>query len=346
MVSAVNNDIIQMPKIMRQAKVVHETTTTVVDISTTFVEVVATTTGRVSDSVKHTFGALSFVGGLNVIFTIPSLINNVAKAIRASSIIDRIINAFRAAMDGFALWTTANVIINGLRCFGVIAAKALSWIPLVNIILFPLQFGTVGLDSLEISDLRKERDGLFSKIRPRGLAKYTVEDLTCGCKYIVANSERIRKTMQLSKNTDIQGRAEKLLERLTEANADINIMRESKEFLKILRTRINTQYNLKVAGLAARTAGVVVAGVSLFVPPNPFTWALAGVFGLAALVCFALEKVLLNKDPFSPTEDVWHAKVVHKVRQGFGEVTKAAERMSIRASNIREVNLQPVAVLV
>lgn len=325
---AEGRDLITIPKVMAKAQGIHDKASAAIETSSAFLEAVDTLTGKVSNSVKDAFGTMGFVGAFNAVFAIPSLINNIAKAVRTSSVVERVKSVFKAVLDVGSLWMGANGILNGLKSVGVIAESALSWTAIVNAVLFPLQIISLGLDAHNLAESTKERNELLAKIRPTGLAKYTVSDLTEGCRYIVQNHERLRKTLHLSKGTTLDVRAQKLFERLE--RSDGGAKEDAIAFMKILRTRINTKYNLEVAGLAAKTAGVVIAGVSFFVPPNPVTWGLAGVCGVASLLIFGLEKVLLNKDPFSAPRDVWHAKLAHKVREGFGGVTNLVERISLK----------------
>lgn len=333
-INRTNGELFELPEVFHQVKAVHETAAAAVDIASSAMTAVDTLTGKVSDSVKNVFGALGFVGGAGAIFTIPSLINNISKAIRASSLVERVKSAFRALLDGGALWNAANGILGGLQSVGVIAAKAISWTSIVNIALFPLQAISIALDTHQLVELREERNKLLSYIRPHGLAKYTISDLTRACKHVADNHESLRETLNLSEAADLGRRAQSLYDRLISSQEQVTTKDDAIAFMKILRRRIHTKYNLEVAGLSAKVAGVVVAGVSLFVPPNPITWGIAGVFGIASLAIAGLGKLLLNDDPFSGPRDVWYSKLAHKIREGFGAMTDAAERLSLKVHEV------------
>ena len=328
MTCAINNtngELFEIPEVFQHVKAVHDTASVAVDIASSVMTAVDTLTGKVSNSVKTVFGALGFVGGAGAIFTIPSLINNVSKALRASSVVERVKSAFRAVLDGGALWNAANGIIGGLKSVGVIAANALSWISIVNIALFPLQAITIGLDVDQLAELSEEKNKLLAKIRPHGHASYSVRDLTEACSYVRENHKRLREILQLSEASELDRLAQRLYDRLVVGTEEVSARHDAVEFMKILKRRIHTKYNLEVAALSAKVAGVVAAGVSLFVPVNPVTWGIAGAFGIASLATAGIGAFLLNDDPFSGPADVWYSKFAHKIRQGFGVITDAIE---------------------
>lgn len=333
-INKTTGELFELPEVFHRIKAAHETASTAVEIASSVMTAVDSLTGKVSNSVKNVFGTLGFLGGAGVIFTIPSLINNISKAIRASTLIERVKNAFRAVLDGGALWNAANGIIGGLKSVGVIAAKALSWTSIANIALFPLQTISIALDTHQLIELKEEKDTLLAKIRPHGLAKYTISDLTHACEYIVKNHEHLREILQISAGAKLQERAQTLYNRLITSQDQVSAVTDAVDFMKILRRRINTKYNLEVAELTAKVTGVVVASVSLFVPPNPITWGISGVFGIAALAICGLRKVLLNDDPFCGPSNVWYSKLAHKVREGFGSITDAAEKLSLKVQQV------------
>jgi hypothetical protein len=181
-----------------------------------------------------------------------------------------------------------------------------------------VQLISIGLDVHALNDTRKEKKDILSNI--------DFTDITASCKYIVENEQSVRKTLNFSKAANIAARAQAIVDGQTSQEDAI-------AFIKICRRRIHTKYNLDVAKLSAKVAGVAMAAISLFVPPNPVTLGIAGISAVTQVALFGLGKLLLNKDPFSAPRDVWYAQLADKVREHAGRLTDA----------ISARQLQPVA---
>ncbi len=200
--------------------------------------------------------------------------------------------------------------------------KAFAWTSLVNTILFPLQLISLGLDTHQLYETAKDKKEVLAQLK--------LTDLTSSCEYVLKNHERLTGVFALSKKTKIDHKAQELLERLHAADNKETAKTDAEEFIKILRRRMHTKYNLEVAGIIMKVALVTLGALSLFILPNPVTLGIAGVFGAAGLVLFAAQKLVLNKDPFAKPSTVWYAQVAHKLRQSLNAITDAAERLSLR----------------
>ena len=331
-ISRANHEIIVLPSAIKAVEAVHGHVISAVEAANSIVDAVDDVFSCVPKVVKNSVGALSFANGFNVFFAIPSFINNVGKAIKSSSLVERIKNACRAALDVGALWNAANGILNGLRSIAVLTSEAIAWTGIVNIILFPLQVISVALDAHSVHEARLDRNMVIANIRPQGLKKYTIEDITKACNF-VATHPNLRKTLNFSKRTNLEKRAHDLFMRFKAGQDEMQTMQDGLAFIKIIERRIHTSYNLKVADIVAKAAGVVIGGISLIVPPNPVTMGLAGVCGVASLCILGFKKLLLNKDPYSATRDVWHQNLLHKARECIGSVTdKIGNRYLQRAT--------------
>ncbi|MCE5293597.1 MAG: hypothetical protein LLF94_03160 [Chlamydiales bacterium] len=326
-----NHEIISIPSAMRTIEAVQGHVVSVVDATHSIVDAVDDVFSNVPRVVKNSIGTLSFVKGFNVFFAIPSFINNIGKAIKASHLIERIKSVCRAALDVEAIWNAAYGVLMGLRYIAVLTKEAIAWTGIVNIVLFPIQIISVALDAHSVHETRLERKVIIANIRPQDLKKYTIKDITKACKF-VATHQNLRKTLGISKRSNLEKRANDLYMRFKKAEDKEKTMQDGLAFIKIIERRIHTSYNLKVADIVAKAAGAVMAGISLFVPPNPVTMGLAGVFGVASLCVLGFKKLLLNKDPFAATRDVWHQNLLHKARECVGRATDAIGNRYLRAT--------------
>ncbi len=114
----------EVPKIVQKAQGVHDKAGMAIEATGNFVDVLDGLTGKVSNSVKQVFGAMAFVGALNIVFAIPSFISNVSKAVLGSSLVERVKSAFRAAADISTAWLGTNAIFMGLKSVGVIGSES------------------------------------------------------------------------------------------------------------------------------------------------------------------------------------------------------------------------------
>lgn len=311
-IKAVQAGVFEVPKELKKSAVIHEKLGAVVEISQTFVETVDNGFTKVSDVVKRIFGALSFVGAAGLIFAIPSMISNITKAIANSHPIERAKNIGRAILDATAVWMSTNAILNGLQAVRVLSSSALSWTYIVNVALFPLQLIGIGIDSYELSETKSQKTEL--------LARLDVKDLTKSLNYVKKNHGDLAKFLGISKKCEIEKKAQALKQD----------KQASEAFIQMLRRRVNTIYNLKVANLVIKVSALVVTGTLLFIP-NPISMGIAGVCGLAGLATFGVEKLLLPKDPFTQS-DSWYGKTAEKARQLFGRVTDALDTRTAAAA--------------
>lgn len=318
------NQGLELPKFVKQAKTVYEKSDAFVATASSIVSGVDAFVTKVPTKVTNAVGALSFYSGINAAFAAPSMVCNISKAVRATNVVDRVKSVFRAMLDGGAIWGAVNAVVSGLKSVGAVAAKALTWMPIVNAALFPLSIIDAGLDGHQLYETRNARKDI--------LANITVTDLTKSLEYVKDNHASLSKTLVLSKKTEINEKAQEILTRLTSSEDKKEVQAEAEQFVKILRRRIHTKYNLEFAGVISKVAAVGIAGAALVVPANFVAWGLAAASAVASGGIFVAGQVLLNKDPFSPPKDVWYAKMAEKVRLFAGRVTDGIERLSLKVS--------------
>jgi hypothetical protein len=309
---------VTMPKVFEKMRERHGLMETAGGVAGNFVTAIDSVTNKVPQAIKQSLGNMAFLSGAGLLFTIPSMVCNITKSIASSSLVERVKSAFKAVVDFAATWMATNSLIMGLKSVGVLAAESIGWAWHVSVALLPLQILNIGLDVYDLNDLTHKKKDI--------LANITVKDITKSCTYIEQNHESLRKTLGLSKATDIAAKARELL---ATPNKE-----KSEKFVKTLRRRINTKFNLEVSKLASKVGNIVMGTLSLFIPLTPATLAIGGLFGLSSLLLFGLEKLLINKDPFSEPKDVWYSKAAHKIREGFGKVTDAIEQASIKTSRL------------
>ncbi len=310
-VSAVHNNqnVFEVPKPVKKTGFVQEKAAVLVDSVQSFVNTIDHSISKVSGAVKQVFGTLSFVGGLGLFFAVPSMVSNITKAVANSHPVERIKSIGRAVLDGVSVWMSTNAILNGLQSIKVIPASALSWTYVVNVALFPLQLIGIGIDSHELGELKAQRKEVLSRL--------SVKDLTRSLDYVKENHQELGKILAVSKKCKIAEHAEAV--KTDKAKAE--------QFIKMLRTRMSTKYNLKVADLAIKVTTLFVSATMLFLPLNPVSMGFAGICGLAALTNFGVEKLMLTKDPLAQS-DAWYSKVANKMRSVFNYVTDAIDRRS------------------
>ncbi len=308
-VTAVNNNqpVFEVPKPVRKTGAVQEKLGMIVDATQSFVNTVDHSFTKVSEKVKNVFGAFSFVGGVGLFFAIPNMISNITKAVASSNTVDRIKNIGRAILDGTAVWMSTNAILNGLQSVKVLSASALSWTYVVNVVLFPLQLIGIGIDTHDLGELKAQRKEVLTRL--------DVKDLTKSLDYVKENHDTLRKILGISKKCRIEERAEAVKDNKAEAQ----------QFIKMLRTRVSTKYNLKIADLTIKIATLFVTATMLFLPLNPISMGFAGLCGLAGLANFGVEKLMMNKDPLA-TSDAWYSKVANKMRSACDYITDAIDR--------------------
>lgn len=293
-----------IPKPMQIAQAAHEKAGMAIDCASAIMQTVDRITGNVAEAAKRVFSAMGFFAAAGVVFAVPSLISNITKAVYTSDAVERVKSIGRALLDGSAIWGSVHGLLSGLKSVGVIAAKALSWTGIVNAVLFPLQFISLGLEAFELGEVRVEKKHILSKL--------SLDDVQKSLQYVQENHATLRKQLVISKTQDLAARALNLK----------NDKEGAEEFIKLLRRRIHTKYNLKAASVIIKITTVGAGFASLIAPVAPATLAIAGVSGLAGLVHFGIEKLLLNKNPFSEAES-WHQKLAQKVRNTFAKVTDA-----------------------
>lgn len=306
---------LHLPKPIVFAKEVQEIVATIIDSASSFVTTIENITGRVYRAAQKVFATLGFLGGVGAVFSAASFVSNVTKAIHASSAADRIKTVFRAIVDGSDAWGGVNGLLWAFEAVGVIAQSALTWTPIVNAIFFPAQIVSIGLDLHDHAETAEMRNELLPMLRAK--------DLTKACGYVAEHHYRIRKFCQLSKATELHQKAQTLFSRLTAGEEQARV--DAAAFIQVLKTRVNTRYNLEVAALAAKVTTVASTAISLMMPLNAVSWCITAVSGIASTIIFGLQKLLLNKNPFAEPRDVWYERAAQAVRHQFNNLTNAIE---------------------
>jgi len=265
-------------------------------------------TGKFPRPVAIALKATNFFHGAVGLLSIPTFASDIYNAIKSSTVVDRVKNICKAVISGGSVILGGNSILGGLKTVGVIAKNSLPWTSIVAKFLFPLEVLSAGLAAHDVSEIHDDRREILDNMK--------VEDLTKACQYVIKNKERLRKVFVVSKKTQIDLRAERIMKGLQSENLDAQRLarQEGEEFVNTLRRRINTKYGLQVAALAVKVTGVVSLGVSLFVPPNPVTLGIGAICAVAGFALYGLEKLLINKDPFTKSSDVWHEQIFHQAR--------------------------------
>lgn len=307
-----------------------------------WVPVVENVAGKLPKPVDHALKGTSFYYGAMGLFAIKSLVTDIRDAIVASTVVDRVKSICRAVISGGNIAMAGNAILGGLKTVGVLAKNALPWTEIVNNVLFPLQALSLGLSVHDFSETATDRHEFLHNLN--------VQDLTATCQYVIKNKDRLRKALVLSKKTNLDFRADRIMQGIQSANAEERRLakEEGEALVAILRRRVNTKFTLEVAGLVVKVAAVATAGISIFVPPNPVTLGIGAICAVASLAIYSLEKLLLqsNKDPFSEPDAVWHKQMAHKARQFVYTCADNVEKIALDTASRLETNLQqPLAVM-
>ncbi|MBS0637491.1 MAG: hypothetical protein JSS12_08260 [Verrucomicrobia bacterium] len=307
---------LDLPKPILFAKEVHEIIGVIIDSASSFVTSVEHITGRVYQVAQKCFAILGFLGFAGATFSLVSFASNITKAVQTSSCAERVKNLFKAAVDVGDTWGAVNGFLWAFEAVNVISKNALSWTPFVSAILFPSQVISLGLDMHDHADTKEMRNQLMPILRAK--------DLTRACGYVVEHQQTVRKFLHFSKATELQKRAETLFNRLQAG--ELQAETDATAFIEVLKTRVNTKYNLEVAALATKVATVASTAVSIAMPLNVVSWGITAIGGIASTIIFGLQKLLLNKNPFSSPRDLWYERAFHAVRLHFNQLTQAIER--------------------
>ncbi len=316
-----------MPKAMQAVKGVVDKTDEVMGGVKGIVNTLDAFVTKVPGGLKQAVGTMSFFGAVSGAFAVPSLASNVSKAVYANNAVDRVKSVVRATLDANAMWNGFTSVVWALKTVRAMAADAFSWVATVSKVLFPLQALDFGLDAHETYTQRQKRDTLLANIK--------VEDLTKSAEYIRDNYSDVRKALVITKKAEIDKKAMAILEGLKKTPEEAKkAQAEGEAFMKVLRRRVNTKYNLQYAGSVAKAFGVAAGAVSL-AAPNPVTGGLVGATALASGVLFVVGKIALNKNPFEQAGDQWYQKLAAKIRVVVGNMTDAVERAALRLAQTR-----------
>lgn len=332
----------QIAKPLNQIEQVMEFGRSTLETVEAWVPVVENVTGKLPKPVDQALKGTSFYYGAMGLFAIKSLVMDIRDAIVASNVVDRVKSICRAVISGGNIAMAANAILGGLKTVGVIAKNALPWTEIVNNVLFPLQALSLGLSVHDFTETANDHHEFLQNLN--------VKDLTSSCQYVMKNKDRLRKVLVLSKKTNLDLRAERIMQGIQSVNAEERRIakEEGDALVSILRRRVNTKFNLEVAGLVVKVAAVATAGISIVVPPNPVTMGIGAICAVASLALYSLEKLLLssNKDPFAEPENVWYKQMAHKARQFVYRCADSVEKVALDTASRLETRLQqPLAVM-
>ena len=324
MVQSVNTtnreSLIQMPSWLPQAEIVQKLvsgTAKTFRCAVTFVDAVA---HNVPASVNRCANITKGLGFFNIVTNVPKGINSAWGALMTSSPVVRVEKAWQSAI---AFGSAAEGFVDTvafLKATGAVAANALSWTAKITPIVAPLNVVSLLFTTQSYAKTQEFYNEMKGRIKPLS-GTHKVEDLTAACEAIIKNKDRFNKICKIGNEAKIDERARTILEGLSQNQEEA--LQKGEEFLKVMSRRVHTAYGFEVTGLALSISRTVTSVLSLSTPPNPVVPGIAlAVFGLI-LVQFATSTVMLNSNPFSKPDNVWHQKLLHGTREG---VYQAVER--------------------
>lgn len=222
---------------------------------------------------------------------------------------------------GTALAIGSNI-VKGLQGFGAIAqdnAFTKNLLSVAALVHSTFQLVPTVFSVEEITTVRNEMLANIASSEPTDLREKRVEQLKASCDYVMKNEKRLRKSLDLAKETRIHLVSQRVLEGLKSDSEEVRnkALEEGEKLMQTLRRRVNTKFGIELTKLNVRTAGVAISIASFFTGPSPTALIAFGAFGVATLALYVFEKVMLPKDPFSVPKDVWHEKAPHNFREGF-----------------------------
>jgi hypothetical protein len=171
----------------------------------------------------------------------------------------------------------------------------------------------------DLSDTTELRSDLHDNLK--------VTDLTASLQYIRTNEKRIRKGLDIAKDTKLHEVAEKYLTQSTSDNAEEKriAIEKANQLIKELRQRVNTKLGIEVAKLIVRVAGIAATSIVAFTAPNPVACSLGIAVGGASVGLWVVERLLLNKNAFKEPTGDWYDSLSRSVCRAVYTVTDALD---------------------
>jgi hypothetical protein len=283
--------------------------------------------------------AIKFINSVGLIFNIPKLIKNIHNVFAKQKASDKIENAVNTVITAGDIVDSGTAFITGLKDFGYIAASSLPWTDLVGKILFPLQFLALQSNVSEANKNLKLKEKIFEKIKTTNAENSIdkrIENLVKSMDFVQEEWEDIRKPLKLSEKMQVPERIEAVRkEILSEKTPEEKkaALEEGEKLMETLKTRAKTKFSVQLASTIARIVSLAVSGILLFTAVSmPVGWVLLGATLGVGLIAFALEKIMLNKNPLAEPGDSLTQQFAKKVRDGIFKLSNSVESAAERVS--------------
>lgn len=221
--------------------------------------------------------------------------------------------------------------------FRLLAKNACSWTNHFHHVYTPLQIVELGQcieQVVAINKLRHEFQANF--IGPENVhnAHARLENVKKGCELVSQKHVELQNRLWLSKKCHLKEQADSLLKRLYRPNIDQDrALKDSEEFLRILKTRIQARSALDTAYNVISAASTLLSTITFVGLPTPVTTVLYGVTTIASVALTIIDRLLCDKNPFAPSPDTLKMRLIKSIR----------EALYTTAASVYDVSEQQIA---
>jgi len=298
----------------------------------------------VPEAVQTGFNATKLLGGVSIVFSIPTLIHELNGAITARTFKERVLSAFKAVGTSTGMALSGIMFLSGSRDIGLISSRALSWTSVAMQVLFPFMVLGVAVNSYELLEATPDYARLKKRIsvtRKSDTQERQIQNITNTCNSVIENKGKFERRLKLGQDLKIDEKAHEVLRALHEKRPDA--IDKGEAFSRTLNRRLNTRMALDVVNLATKVTGAVNTGVMIFSGPNPAVLGVGVAVAAISLVTLSAELLLLNKDPFTAPSK-WYQKPTHYAREGIFKVHDAVGDISANVFNTIKKGLQGISL--
>lgn len=262
----------------------------------------------------------------DLLFAPVRLAVNIKAVVTEQSCYKKVKAVFESVKETAVLALDVLGLVSALKTVGLVSANAISWTGIVGPILVPVLSITLPFSAYELYTLNKMRrvlQNVYKRPEKCKTEEQRVENAVRGLEFVQKNHKSVQDTLSISKKAAINKKVNDLLDALKQSDGKEKALADADQFLLTLRSRVRTATAYEAVSLVANIASfiltVVAFGVSSTAPPVlPVMGAVTAV-GLIALL--GIKYLMLQKNPFTPKSNAWHARVLTAVQDAVSSTT-------------------------
>jgi len=280
--------------------------------------------------------ALGYFGVIDLVFAGPRLISTIKSFGTSKDFWSHANAMLMTASEVSNLYSQFVLVVDGLKEINLLSVTSFSWASKVSYIFMPLQFIFLGQAIEQARSINQLRLDFQDHYKDSSTEVQCLHNVLRGLQFVQEREERLQSTLLLSKKCQLQDRSRYLLQRINAAQEDKSeLIKEGEEFLGILHSRICTRCTLESANIVISVASTIFGAIGMLFVPNPITATLFAVITISGIILGVADALLLDKNPFKPSANIWQTKIIHPIRQSVRSVSSILYGLFSAPCNLR-----------